>query len=90
MATSVQIQTARIAADGQVNIVFADGSGQTWPNIDDFVAENLTNELSDPSFLKRIALHIIAVRIGRITNPAQVEGKTLSFDPTITNVLRVT
>jgi len=89
MAASVQIQTARIDGGGRVNIVFTDGTGFTWNNVDDFVAENEVTDLGNTDFLKRAALHIIAVRIGRITNPAQVEGKTLTFDPTINNVLRV-
>lgn len=89
MATSITIQTARIAPSGQVNIVFTDGVGFNWPNVDDFVAEQDEAIFSDKELMRRIALAIIAVRIRRITNPAQVEGKTLTFDPTIVNVLRI-
>lgn len=91
MPTSVTIQTARIDQQtGRVNIVFTDGMGFTWPNVDDFVTEQDQEIFTDKDLMRRIALAIIAVRIGRITNPAQVEGKTLTFDPTINNVLKVT
>lgn len=89
MAISVTISKARVV-NGRVEIVFADGSGATWPTLADFVAEQDQAVFEDVDFLKRVALALIARRAPNLTSPAQIEGKVLTLDPTIANVMRVT
>ena len=88
MAISITVQTARVT-NGAVTIVFSDGSGATWPTLADFVAEQDQAVFEDRELLRRVALALIARRAPNLTNPAQIEGKTLTFDPTINNVMRI-
>ena len=89
MAISVTISKANVV-NGQVQIEFSDGSGASWPSVADFVAEQDQMIFQDPDLLKRIALALIAVRAPNLTNPGLIVGKTLTFNPDIANVMRVT
>lgn len=89
MATTISITRARIV-NGQVEIVFNNGQGYLYPSIADFTAAQDQAVFADIDLMQRIALALIANRAPNLSNPAAIEGKSLTFNPDIANVLRVT
>lgn len=88
MAIAISITRARITG-GRVSIVWSDGTTRDWPSVADFMAEQNLRVFSNVDLLKEIALALIAVRAPQLSDPSQFEGRTLTLDPTIANVLRV-